>query len=55
VDGFDPETERFSVYPLPSRGALVRHIAVDPRNGDVWAAYGASPGIPAEIARIRPR
>jgi hypothetical protein len=34
---------------------MVRHLAFDPRNGDVWAAYGASPGVlPARIARIRP-
>jgi len=25
------------------------------RNGDVWAAYGASPGIPSKVARIRVR
>jgi streptogramin lyase len=50
---FNSETERFSVYPLPSTGALVRHIDVDPRTGDVWAAYGASPGIEPRIARLR--
>jgi len=45
-------TCRFAVYPLPSRGALIRHIAIDPRTHDVWLAYGASPGIPARIARL---
>lgn len=50
---FDPGSQRFTVYPLPSNGALVRHLAIDPRTHDVWAAYGASPGIPARIARLR--
>jgi streptogramin lyase len=50
---FDPAREKFTVYPLPSTGALVRHIDVDPRTGDVWAAYGASPGIEPRIARLR--
>jgi virginiamycin B lyase len=52
---FDPATERFTTFPLPSVGALVRHIAIDPRTHDVWLAYGASPGIPARVARLRVR
>ncbi len=32
----------------------MRHIDVDETTGEVWAAYGASPGIQAKIARIRP-
>jgi len=53
---FDPRTERFSAFPLPSRGALVRHMAIDPRTHDVWLAYGASPAaIPARVARVRLR
>lgn len=51
---FDPTTEEFTLYPLPSRGALVRHMDIDERTGDVWLAYGAAPGIPARIARVRP-
>jgi virginiamycin B lyase len=51
---FDPRRERFTVYELPSRGALVRHLSIDPRTHDVWLAYGASPGIPARVARLRP-
>jgi virginiamycin B lyase len=51
---FDPATNRFTTWPLPTHGALVRHIAVAP-NGDVWAAYGASPGIPGKVARLRVR
>jgi streptogramin lyase len=45
---------RWTVYPLPGRGAVIRHMVVDPRNGDLWLAYGASPGIPARIARLTP-
>ena len=52
---FDTRSRRFQVYALPSRGAVIRHMVVDPRNGDVWLAYGASPGIPARIARLRPQ
>lgn len=55
VLSFDPRTNRFAVYDLPSRGALVRHLSVDPRTHHVWVAYGASPGIPARVARITPR
>jgi hypothetical protein len=31
----------------------MRHMAIDPRSGDVWVAYGASPALhPSRIARI---
>jgi streptogramin lyase len=49
---FDPRTAQFTTYDLPTRGALVRHLDIDPRTGAVWAAYGASPGVPARVARI---
>jgi streptogramin lyase len=49
---YDPSLSRWDTFPLPSKGALVRHMAVDPRNGAVWLAYGASPGIPARVARV---
>jgi virginiamycin B lyase len=52
---YHPDSRRFDTFPLPSRGALVRHLAVDPRNGAVWLAYGASPGIPARVARVMVR
>lgn len=52
---YRPDARRFDVYPLPSRGALVRHLAVDAERGAIWLAYGASPGIPARIARVVPR
>lgn len=55
VVSFDTRRQRFTVYELPSKGALVRHLAIDPRTRDVWLAYGASPGIPARVARLRPR
>jgi streptogramin lyase len=53
VYAFDTSNRSFRVYPLPTRGAVIRHMVVDPRNGDLWLAYGASPGIPARIARLR--
>jgi streptogramin lyase len=55
VLSFDPRTNLFAVYELPSRGALVRHLAIDPRTHGVWVACGASPGIPARVARITAR
>jgi streptogramin lyase len=52
---YDPRSGGFETIPLPTRGALVRHLAVDRRTGDVWLAYGESPGkVPARIARYRP-
>jgi streptogramin lyase len=50
---YDPARGQFETYPLPSRGALIRHLAVDPRSDAVWVAYGASPGIPARVARVQ--
>ena len=50
---FDRASSQFTTYDLPSSGAMVRHMVIDPRNGDVWLAYGASPGIPARVARLR--
>lgn len=55
VFAYHPRERRFDYYPLPSRGALVRHLSFDPRSDDVWLAYGESPGKgPARIARLRP-
>ena len=55
VYSFDTRSNRFRIFPLPSAGAVIRHMVIDPRTGDVWLAYGASPGIPARIARLRPQ
>lgn len=52
VFAFDPATGGWDTYPLPSRGAIVRHMAFGPRHGDLWLAYGASPGIAARVARL---
>ena len=52
---YRPASGRFDVYPLPRRGALVRHLAIDTERNAVWLAYGASPGIPARIARVEPK
>ena len=55
IEVFDPATRQFTTYPLPTRGALVRHLDIDESNGDLWAAYGASPGVPSKVARLRLR
>jgi len=52
---FSPRTERFTAYPVLTRGATMRHLAIDPGRGDVWIAYGASPAIhPTRVARLTP-
>ena len=51
----DPVRETFITHPLPTPGAMVRHLAIDAHTGDLWIAYGASPGIPARIARLKIR
>jgi streptogramin lyase len=52
---YAPRAGTWAAYPLPTRGAMVRHLAVDPRTGDVWVAYGASPGPAAKVARLSRR
>ena len=49
---FDPSAETWETFPLPTRGVLIRHMDFDRATGDLWVAYGASPGIPAKIARL---
>lgn len=51
---FAPTTRTFTTYALPDTGAIIRHLTVEPRSGDVWLAYGASPGIAARVVRLRP-
>ena len=49
VAKFDPTTSQWTIYPLPSRGSEVRHIAVDGRSGDVWVPYAST----SRIARLQ--
>ena len=51
---YDPGAHRFDTYSLGTRGAMIRHLAIDPARNAVWLAYGASPGIHARIARLVP-
>jgi streptogramin lyase len=52
---FDPATRQFTYYRLPTAGSLVRHLAIDPANGDLWLAPGASPNTSsARVTRVRP-
>jgi len=53
---FDPIGKMFTAYRVATRGATMRHLAIDPRSGDIWIAYGASPAIhPTRVARLRVR
>lgn len=49
VAKFDPATSTWTIYPLPSRGSEVRHIAVDPATGDVWVPYAST----SRVARLQ--
>jgi streptogramin lyase len=52
---FNPKTETFTYYRLPTPDGLVRHLTIDPENGDVWLAPGSSPGTTAaRVVRVRP-
>lgn len=52
---FSPADRTFRAYQLPDAGAIIRHMTIAPRSGDVWLAYGASPGIAARVVRLRPQ
>lgn len=42
VARFDPKTEQWTIYKLPSIAAETRHIAVDDLRGEVWVPYRES-------------
>ncbi len=49
---FDPASQAWEIFSLPTRGVLIRDMDLDTHTGDLWVAYGASPGIAAKIARV---
>jgi streptogramin lyase len=53
VARFDPATERFTEYQLPTRGTEIRHIGIDngPNSPEVWICYDR----PNKIARLQLR
>jgi streptogramin lyase len=53
VASFDPATETFVEYRLPTRFALIRHMAVDETNGDVWFSYHHIPTAQDKVARLQ--
>ena len=52
---FDPRSGKVDTIPLPTVPGIMRHIAVDPRNGDVWTTYATLPASAPKIVRIRLR
>jgi streptogramin lyase len=42
VARFDPKSEQWTIYKLPSIAAEIRHIAVDDIRGEVWVPYRES-------------
>ena len=56
---FDPQSEQFTTYQLPSLVTYCREISFDP-DGNVWTSYSNSPSASIEggatvIARLAPR
>ena len=49
VAKLDPNTSQWTIYPLPSRGSEVRHIALDEPSGDIWVPYANT----SRIARLQ--
>lgn len=47
---FDPATERFTVFPLPTRASFTREIEFDPDN-NVWTCTSNEPPGPGEAGR----
>jgi hypothetical protein len=48
---FDPRTQQWTVFLLPTLGAEPRYVTVDRPRGDVWLAYSRTP----KVARIQTR
>lgn len=39
---FDPRSEQFSTVPIPTGGAIVRHMVCDQMRGDLWLALSGT-------------
>ena len=39
---FDPKTEKMEVVPIPTAGAIVRHMETDSTRGRVWLALSGT-------------
>ncbi|GAB5536646.1 MAG: hypothetical protein Rubg2KO_28950 [Rubricoccaceae bacterium] len=48
---FDPSSTQWTVHPLPTRGALVRHMELG-ADGSAWVAYGNVPAVDPKVAHI---
>jgi hypothetical protein len=46
------KTKRFDEIPLPTAPAYMRHLAVDPKTGDVWTAYSSLPTAVPKVVRV---
>jgi virginiamycin B lyase len=51
VARFNPKTEQWTVFKLPSLGAELRYISVDEAGPDVWVVYREA----SKVTRIHPR
>jgi len=49
IGRFDPATEEWTVYRLPTRGTAARQITVDYQTGDVWVPYWMT----SKVARLQ--
>ena len=51
VAKFDPKTEQWTEYPLPSRGIALRHISLSERNGATQVVVGYTRN--SKVAKIQ--
>ncbi len=49
---FDPDSESVLEIPLPTNPGYTRHLAVDPKTGDLWSAYSSLPAAKPKVVRI---
>ena len=49
---FNPADKSTLEIPLPTNPAYTRHLAVDPKNGDLWSAYSSLPAVTPRVVRI---
>jgi streptogramin lyase len=49
----DTRTMEIVEYALPTPVAFIRHLGIDKKSGDVYAAYSHSPGLHPKVVRLR--
>lgn len=50
---YDPRSGTVDTVPMPTEPAYTRHLAVDPKTGDLWSAYSSLPAAKPKLVRIQ--